>query len=75
MRATGDNFARNLARLRACMAAADRAYTPAELQAAELALSDNPTSPQRSLFSVAPSRESCPGDKPSLAAGGTESSN
>ena len=74
MRPSTPNRDRLLAHLRECVAVADRVPTPEEIVAAEMLLAERPQSVQRTLFNPAPpTRESCPGDKPRLPAGGADS--
>ena len=55
---------------RLCAERLARGVTPAEYVAAEMHLSTAPDAVQPSLFTAPPTRESCPGDKPRLQAGG-----
>lgn len=64
MRDTGDWFARQLAHVRACVAEAERSHSPEELRLAELALAEDPCSPQRSLFAVPPNAGVMTGGQP-----------
>lgn len=64
MKRTPQWHARQLAHMRAALAEANKQHTQDELIAAEMALAEAPSCPQRSLFSLPPNAGLIPGGQP-----------